>query len=176
MTKNALSLSANQYYRLALSGAICTVLVRTALNPLELVKTKIQLKNDDEIIELAMKKSLEEAESKGEVASTTKPAISTNQVIQSLAEVRGPFSLFQSADITFLTSIVFGMFGFGAVSLFFRNCIGCYVLQNQFISHFPLSHRLNCSVDHLAPSSSTRQVLAHRMNSFYWQQLDLQLY
>mmetsp|Transcript_19514 Transcript_19514/g.42090 ORF Transcript_19514/g.42090 Transcript_19514/m.42090 type:complete len:1057 (+) Transcript_19514:108-3278(+) len=121
VTKNALSLSANQYYRLALSGAICTVLVRTALNPLELVKTKIQLKNDDEIIELAMKKSLEEAESKGEVASTTKPAISTNQVIQSLAEVRGPFSLFQSADITFLTSIVFGMFGFGATELFRRS-------------------------------------------------------
>ena len=47
MTKNQVTLSADQYSRLALSGAICTVLVRTALNPLELVKTKVQLGNDE---------------------------------------------------------------------------------------------------------------------------------
>lgn len=125
--KNAVTLSADQYSRLALAGAICTVLVsacfclvyrliqlimlvnifslkvRTALNPLELVKTKIQLKNDDEIIQLATEKaSVDTKDGKEETAS--KPAVGTAQVIQSLIEVRGPFSLFQSADITFLTS------------------------------------------------------------------------
>ncbi|KAL7534403.1 hypothetical protein ACHAXR_005842 [Thalassiosira sp. AJA248-18] len=120
VTKNAVTLSSGQYSRLALSGAICTVLVRTALNPLELVKTKIQLGNDEEIIQLAMKKaSSEEKETQSE--STSKPAIGTTQVIQSLVEVRGPLSLFQSADITFITSVVFGLFGFGATELFRRS-------------------------------------------------------
>ena len=50
VTKGALSLSASQYARLALSGAICTVIVRTMLNPLELIKTKIQLGNDEELM------------------------------------------------------------------------------------------------------------------------------
>ena len=36
-------------------------------------------------------------------------------------EVRGPLSLFQSADITFLASVVFGLFGFGATELFRRS-------------------------------------------------------
>jgi hypothetical protein len=49
-----------------------------------------------------------------------KPALGTTQVIQSLIEVRGPLSLFQSADVTFLASIVFGLFGFGATELFRR--------------------------------------------------------
>lgn len=39
VTKTALELSFSEYSRLALSGAICTILVRTALNSLELVKT-----------------------------------------------------------------------------------------------------------------------------------------
>ena len=156
VTKSALSLSAGQYSRLALSGAICTVIVRTALNPLELVKTKVQLGNDEEIIQYAMKKATEKLdknpekddtvlESKSKLkskknnnlsASTSqqtkssspteppaksKPAIGTVDVINSLIEVRGPLSLFQSADITFLTSIVFGIFGFGATELFRRS-------------------------------------------------------
>lgn len=114
--KNAITLSGSQYLRLALSGAICTVLVRTALNPLELVKTKIQLRNDKEIINLAMKKASSEQED-----SSKPPVIGTTQVMQSLVEVRGPLSLFQSADITFITSIVFGLFGFGATELFRRS-------------------------------------------------------
>ena len=120
VTKNAVALSGNQYLRLALSGAICTVLVRTALNPLELVKTKIQLRNDEEIIELAMKKA-SEAQTDSQSASGSTPVIGTTQVMQSLVEVRGPLSLFQSADITFITSVVFGLFGFGATELFRRS-------------------------------------------------------
>mmetsp|Transcript_34050 Transcript_34050/g.61161 ORF Transcript_34050/g.61161 Transcript_34050/m.61161 type:complete len:996 (+) Transcript_34050:108-3095(+) len=118
VTKNALKLSSSQYLRLALSGAICTVLVRTALNPLELVKTKIQLGNDEEIIQFAMKKVVSK-ETDPQPSSTSKPG--ATQVIQSLVEVRGPLSLFQSADITFITSIVFGLFGFGATELFRRS-------------------------------------------------------
>ena len=38
-----------------------------------------------------------------------------------MIEVRGPLSLFQSADITLLTSVVFGLFGFGATELFRRS-------------------------------------------------------
>eukprot|EP00581_Thalassiosira_minuscula_P015999 CAMPEP_0183720514 /NCGR_PEP_ID=MMETSP0737-20130205/13110_1 /TAXON_ID=385413 /ORGANISM="Thalassiosira miniscula, Strain CCMP1093" /LENGTH=1090 /DNA_ID=CAMNT_0025950389 /DNA_START=103 /DNA_END=3375 /DNA_ORIENTATION=+ len=120
VTKNALTLSSSQYFRLALSGAICTVLVRTALNPLELVKTKIQLGNDEEIIQLATEKASSK-EKDSQESSASKPAISTTEVIQSLVEVRGPLSLFQSADITFITSIVFGLFGFGATELFRRS-------------------------------------------------------
>ncbi len=119
--KNALTLSSSQYIRLALSGAICTVVVRTALNPLELVKTKIQLRNDEEIIEFAMNKALL-GQDDPHATSVNKPiVVGTAQVIQSLIEVRGPLSLFQSADITLLTSVVFGLFGFGATELFRRS-------------------------------------------------------
>lgn len=120
VVKNALTLSSSQYLRLAVSGAICTVLVRTALNPLELVKTKIQLGNDKEILQLAMNASLKE--SGNELTSTSKkPTVGTSQVIKTLIDVRGPLSLFQSADITLLTSVVFGLFGFGATELFRRS-------------------------------------------------------
>ena len=121
VTKNALTLSGSQYFRLALSGAICTVLVRTALNPLELVKTKIQLNNDEEIMQLATKKAMSSEQKEGESTPDSKPTVGTTQVISSLVEVRGPLSLFQSADITLLTSIVFGLFGFGATELFRRS-------------------------------------------------------
>jgi hypothetical protein len=125
VTKNALTLSGSQYLRLALSGALCTVVVRTALNPLELVKTKIQLGNDEEIILSAANKA-----SSGETVpkSTTdnKPVVGTAQVMQSLIEIRGPLSLFQSADITLLTSIVFGLFGFGATELLRRSFSAVY--------------------------------------------------
>lgn len=120
VTKNALTLSSSQYIRLALSGALCTVVVRTALNPLELVKTKIQLRNDEEILQLAMKKASMGQENY-QSTSDFKSVVTTTQVIQSLVEARGPLSLFQSADITLLTSIVFGLFGFGATELFRRS-------------------------------------------------------
>ncbi len=54
--KSALELKPNEYGRLALSGAVCTVLVRTALNPLELIKTKLQLENDEELLTYARNK------------------------------------------------------------------------------------------------------------------------
>jgi hypothetical protein len=57
VTKGALSLSASQYARLALSGAICTVIVRTLLNPLELIKTKIQLGNDVDLLKFVQKRN-----------------------------------------------------------------------------------------------------------------------
>lgn len=55
--KSAMELNANEYGRLALSGAVCTVLVRTALNPLELIKTKLQLENDVELLDYARNKA-----------------------------------------------------------------------------------------------------------------------
>lgn len=113
--KNALTLSSSQYFRLAISGALCTVLVRTLLNPLELVKTKIQLGTDEEIIKPVMNASPKH----GSPESTA--TIGTSEVIKRMIEVRGPLSLFQSADITLLTSVVFGLLGFGATELFRRS-------------------------------------------------------
>ena len=142
VTKGALSLSASEYGRLALSGALCTVVVRTALNPLELIKTKQQLQNDPELLafartrlsrkQLVSGKDPDETETEeGRVATpaTQAPVINTNgnttkavkigtvDMIQSLAEMRGVPALFQSADITFLASIAFGSFGFGATEV-----------------------------------------------------------
>lgn len=51
--KSASELKTSEYARLALSGAVCTVLVRTALNPLELIKTKQQLGNDEDLLNFA---------------------------------------------------------------------------------------------------------------------------
>ncbi len=161
VTKSALSLTADQYSRLALSGAICTVIVREALNPLELVKTKIQLGNDEEILQYAEKKSMSrrvkqaetmehreeeeltppyflnfknEKQTHPSTATTTdtkrKYSVGTTDVIQSIIEVRGIKSLFQSADITLLTSIVFGLFGFGATELFRRSFSAVFFDEN----------------------------------------------
>lgn len=123
VTKSALELSTSEYSRLALSGAVCTVIVRTMLNPLELVKTKIQLGNDVEINDYAvnMKKEI----SKGRINTTagkksTSDEVGTVEMIKSLVELRGVASLFQSADITFLASLAFGSFGFGATELLRR--------------------------------------------------------
>lgn len=167
VTKGAAALKPSEYGRLALSGAICTVLVRTALNPLELVKTKQQLQNDDELMIYArsrsqslpapQSKAIEDVFTKGagsdsdvlasdtsqetarqvavieKIESTTTetivPAsrkkedekIGTLQMVQSMIELRGTQSIFQSADITFLASLVFGSFGFGATELFRRS-------------------------------------------------------
>ena len=149
VTKGAMALSASEYARLALSGAVCTVIVRTLLNPLELIKTKQQLQNDEELLDFAREKAsrkrqvpsrvldgsddpasklaqarslpqsnetlMAEQESSVALLTETKPLeqssehqvkLGTMDMIQSLIELRGPLSLFQSADITFLASLV----------------------------------------------------------------------
>ena len=130
VTKGAAALRADEYARLAASGAVCTVLVRTALNPLELIKTKQQLLNDHELYAYARERKkrkgnnavdLESAESSTIDDQKNSEAVGTIDLIQSMAELRGPLSLFQSADITFLASLVFGSFGFGATELFRRS-------------------------------------------------------
>lgn len=128
VTKGAAALSASEYGRLALSGAVCTVIVRTALNPLELIKTKQQLDNDKELFEYARNRGKRKAittekdikEPVGEDRSE-KGKIGILDIVLSLAELRGPLALFQSADITFLASLVFGSFGFGTTELFRRS-------------------------------------------------------
>jgi hypothetical protein len=47
--------------------------------------------------------------------------VGTIDLLRGIAELRGPFALFQSADITFLASLAFGSFGFGATELFRRS-------------------------------------------------------
>lgn len=141
VTKSALELKPSEYGRLALSGAVCTVLVRTALNPLELIKTKLQLKNDKELLSFAQKRAKAAAiavnatnlkienvtASKSNGVTDTKAVVEEDfpigalDLIRALVELRGPLSLFQSADITFLASLVFGSFGFGATELFRRS-------------------------------------------------------
>mmetsp|Transcript_40921 Transcript_40921/g.123405 ORF Transcript_40921/g.123405 Transcript_40921/m.123405 type:complete len:893 (+) Transcript_40921:1635-4313(+) len=149
VTKGARDLSVGEYSRLALSGAVCTVVVRTLLNPLELVKTKIQLENDEELNQyaagvspsslgkvrrsggnagnVAPKKRAKDSESFIDAAETDgakeeeAAAPGTLAMIKSMVELRGPLSLFQSADITFLASLMFGSFGFGATELFRRS-------------------------------------------------------
>lgn len=160
VTKGAVALSASEYARLALSGAVCTVLVRTALNPLELIKTKQQLENDAELFEYARQRLMRQkteddanpkkhrvsggispADLPSKVSSDTpseggtalavkeqtltagvaEVKLGTSDLILSLIELRGFLALFQSADITFLASLVFGSFGFGATELFRRS-------------------------------------------------------
>jgi len=128
VTKGAKALTANEYGRLALSGAVCTVVVRTLLNPLELIKTKQQLKSDTELFKFAQTRVLaDDAHHKPEFASgqikgekSTEASVGTVDLIQSTIALRGWKSLFQSTDITFLASLVFGSFGFGATELFRR--------------------------------------------------------
>jgi hypothetical protein len=164
--KAANELKTGEYARLALSGAVCTVLVRTALNPLELIKTKLQLENDQELLSFARNSIINDnaqspeasltsrsipvdddvlvngtespQESETTVAVAAKPAVVTNapidatkgdargkfgskELILSLIDLRGPGAIFQSADITFLASLVFGSLGFGATELFRRS-------------------------------------------------------
>ncbi len=135
VTKSALELKPSEYGRLALSGAVCTVLVRTALNPLELIKTKLQLRNDEELLDYAQQRMRVAKDTKDAVdlqngtdsskTSQTKSdedlQIGALDLIGSLVKLRGPLALFQSADITFLASLVFGSFGFGATELFRRS-------------------------------------------------------
>ncbi|GAX10014.1 hypothetical protein FisN_25Lh139 [Fistulifera solaris] len=161
VTKGASALKVDEYARLALSGAVCTVLVRTGLGPLELIKTKLQLLNDDELFEFARKRKTKDEKvnveeqansfsilaSKNEsISSASFSAVALKEktsvevpiveelekapasikvgamdLIRSTIELRGWTSLFQSADITFLASLVFGSFGFGATELFRRS-------------------------------------------------------
>jgi hypothetical protein len=133
VTKGALELSTSEYTRLALSGAVCTVIVRTALNPLELVKTKIQLGNDKEVNEFALAQarqvhhedvaslSLEDVPTNVTDVEAKSEAIGTIDLLKSLIKLRGVKALFQSSDITFLASLVFGSLGFGATELFRRS-------------------------------------------------------
>ena len=164
VTKGASALSVSEYARLALSGAVCTVVVRTLLNPLELIKTKQQLENDVELLSFTRatlhgKDTTQDEKSVGstpgelfgsnapqsqpmlateasgavavqpnvavesEAAATQKKEakIGTLDLIKGTIELRGLSSLFQSTDITFLASLMFGSFGFGATELFRRS-------------------------------------------------------
>lgn len=121
VTKTAQALTGSEYTRLALSGGICTVIVRTALNPLELVKTKLQLKNDEELLKIAKETSTQETLQKNETTTEKDANAGTVDVVRAMVSTRGPLSLFQSADVTFLASSVFGSFGFGATELFRRS-------------------------------------------------------
>jgi hypothetical protein len=122
----AMELRTSEYARLALSGALCTVVVRTALNPLELVKTKQQLLNDDELFDYvrASKRQLNSSATSIEAGDETAKdttVVGTIDLIKAMIRLRGPLALFQSADITFLASVMFGSFGFGATELFRRS-------------------------------------------------------
>lgn len=170
VTKGANALTVSEYARLALSGAVCTVVVRTLLNPLELIKTKQQLQNDDELFDFARSNVQSEELEAGPLSSkqgdsdnfsapanvseaalstttmlmppptssiviagaaaTKKVAVSTVDMISSIVELRGPLALFQSADITFLASLVFGSFGFGATELFRRSFTGFFFTES----------------------------------------------
>lgn len=126
VTKSALELKPGEYARLALSGAVCTVLVRTALNPLELIKTKQQLQNDDELLSFVKedkKKATKNSESQQDdtLPKQTEEKIGSLDLILGTVNLRGWPALFQSADITLLASLVFGSFGFGATELFRRS-------------------------------------------------------
>ncbi|KAI2491303.1 hypothetical protein MHU86_23248 [Fragilaria crotonensis] len=100
VTKGAMELSTSEYTRLALSGAVCTVIVRTALNPLELVKTKIQLGNDKEVNEYVLAQarqvhhedvsslSLEDVPANATGVEAKSEAIGTVDVLKSLIKLR----------------------------------------------------------------------------------------
>lgn len=150
VSRVALSLSSSEYTRLSLAGAISTILVRTLLVPLELIKTKIQLGSDTHLLKAAeassplannipRKKTGRESPAKDAESGTTlvaigkqvnaenlvdveqeKGSVGTLKYLQTLAEMRGLRSLFQSADITFLASLIFGSLGFGTTELFRR--------------------------------------------------------
>jgi hypothetical protein len=138
VTKSAMELKAGEYARLALSGAVCTVLVRTALNPLELIKTKQQLQNDQDLLEFARETKKQSKPKRkdhhhAEKSTLTLGATETSEKVEvkeklgsldlifSLVKLRGPLALFQSADITFLASLMFGSFGFAGTELFRRS-------------------------------------------------------
>jgi hypothetical protein len=126
VTVKASALTVSEYARLALSGAVCTVAVRTVLNPLELIKTKQQLQTDVELLDFAnarIEKIVAETQqsTRGINNATTGQRLGTFDLIKAMVDLRGINSLFQSLDVTFLASLVFGSFGFGATELFRRS-------------------------------------------------------
>lgn len=175
VTKGANALTVSEYARLALSGAVCTVAVRTALNPLELIKTKQQLQNDKELFDYARSqlnktqtidtpKSYMPAVANMPIPIENNPIVKSNtvtllapthqqvsievmeqapvklkvgtvQMIRSIIELRGPLALFQSADITFLASLVFGSLGFGATELFRRSFTTLFLTENSGVKN-----------------------------------------
>ena len=66
-------------------------------------------------------------------ASKTK--IGTVEMIRSIVELRGPLALFQSADITFLASLVFGSLGFGATELFRRSFTSFFLSESSGVKN-----------------------------------------
>lgn len=124
VTVKASALTASEYGRLALSGAVCTVVVRTLLNPLELTKTKQQLNSDIDLLAFATERAANQQATKDMTLAdsvTQVQRIGTIDLIKAMIDLRGFKSLFQSSDVTFLASLVFGSFGFGATELFRRS-------------------------------------------------------
>ena len=103
VTMAAVRLSPDEYGKLVAAGGIATILVRMGLIPLDVIKTKIQLKDDDELFK--------------QIVSP----VSTVSVGKGIFKLRGPAALFQSADVTFLASVIYGTIGFGATELFRRS-------------------------------------------------------
>lgn len=118
ITKGALSLTVSEYTRLALSGAVSTIVVRTLLNPLELIKTKMQLKSDIELTKAVEEQHRNKTKN---TVENRKDSISSVDYANALISLRGFGALFQAADATFLASVIFGSLGFGATELFRRS-------------------------------------------------------
>lgn len=84
-------------------------------------KEEVALLDDKVLQETAAPSSLLSSDPSPQVGDVAAEAsIGTLAMASSIVELRGPFALFQSADITFLASLVFGSFGFGATELFRR--------------------------------------------------------
>ncbi|GMI29888.1 hypothetical protein TeGR_g15068 [Tetraparma gracilis] len=115
VTKLASNLGSAEYARLALAGGICTVIVRTGLNPLELAKTKVMLGQS------SPSPASDFVLPEGAEADAPAPAVTTNEMLRKLVADGGVGALFQSSDITFLSSIIFGSFGFGTTEIFRRS-------------------------------------------------------
>ncbi|KAI2502354.1 hypothetical protein MHU86_12086 [Fragilaria crotonensis] len=110
VTKGAMELSTSEYTRLALSGAVCT-----EVNEYVLAQAR-QVHHED-----VSSLSLEDVPANATDVEVKSEAIGTVDVLKSLIKLRGVKSLFQSSDITFLASLVFGSLGFGATELFRRS-------------------------------------------------------
>ncbi|CAE7458399.1 mcfN [Symbiodinium sp. CCMP2456] len=95
------ALDASQYLRLAISGAVCSAVVRAVLQPLEVVKTTQQLSPPSE----------KNAGETGDFQSTAK----------SLLEAGGFGALYKGTDATVLATGVMGFASFGLNELFRRS-------------------------------------------------------
>eukprot|EP00439_Symbiodinium_sp_Y106_P040859 s989_g5.t1 len=95
------ALDSSQYLRLAISGAVCSAVVRAVLQPLEVVKTTQQLSPPSE----------KDAGETGDFQSTAK----------SLLEAGGFGALYKGTDATVLATGVMGFTSFGLNELFRRS-------------------------------------------------------